>query len=148
MICAHIWKSTGWSEPHGLYMYSCLFFLKHFPYEKRSHVKPPSRMCSFVFILQCVAIRICICALDVLVYSSPLCLRAAERVDERRRRNNSSRWWSRCRRRRGGRLHLPCVLVINPLAILSKQSQFAFIGPTGDVYPPQKQTGVAMLSAW
>lgn len=75
---------------------------------------------------------------DVLVYSSPLCLRAAERIDERRRRNAPAvRWWSRCCGE-GRRLHLPCFLVINPLAILSKQSQFV-LWPDGDIYPSKSK---------
>lgn len=71
---------------------------------------------------------------DVLVYSSPLCLRAAECIDERRRRNAPAvRWWSCCCRE-GMRLHLLCFLVINPLAIFSKQAQFVF-WPDAEMYP-------------
>lgn len=79
------------------------------------------------------AIRICICARTCLFTRLHSGLKAAERTDERRRRNAAAaRWWSCCCRG-GMRLRLPCFLVINPLAILSKQSQFVF-WPDVDIY--------------
>lgn len=73
---------------------------------------------------------------DMHVYSSPLCLRAAECIDERRKRNAPPVCWWSCCCHEGMRLHLPCFLVINPLAVLSEQSQFVF-GPTWAFNPPK-----------
>lgn len=100
-LCSHL--EVRWLERTSRLVYVQLSFLKHFPSENRSHVKPASRMCALVFILQC------------LPYVSAsahgrACLRvsaAAERVDERRRWNSPAvRWWSGCCRE-GTRLQPP-----------------------------------------
>lgn len=44
-LCSHL--EVHWLERTSRLVYVQLSFLKHFPYEKRSHVKPPSRMCPF-----------------------------------------------------------------------------------------------------
>lgn len=64
---------------------ACIYtavYLKHFLYEKRSHVMPAKHMCSRVFILKCLP-YLHLCA-DMLVYLRPHSPRATKGIDEKR----------------------------------------------------------------